>query len=427
PLAVRLRGALDRAALEAALTDVIIRHESLRTVVTTVDGVPRQLVREAAGVSLSVPVSTVAEEALAPTARELADRPIDMGVDLPLRADLLQMGPEDHVLVLVVHHIAADGWSLAPLAADISTAYTARLAGRAPEWQPLPVQYADYTLWQRNLLGREDDPDSVLTHQLAYWRHTLADLPEELALPTDRPRPHTASYQGAGVHLTLPPQLHKRLLELAHAQGVTLHMVIQSALAVLLSRLGAGQDIPIGTPVAGRTDDALDDLVGFFVNTLVTRTDLSGDPTFSQLLSRVRDHSLEALAHQDIPFERLVEELCPTRSMARHPLFQVMLTLQNTRQAILDLPGLTIEPVDTGERPAKFDLSVDLAETFDAQGAPTGVHGTLTYATDLFDASTARVLAARFVRVLEGVVADPDRPLHRIEVMDTAERERVLT
>ncbi|MET8566301.1 amino acid adenylation domain-containing protein, partial [Streptomyces flaveolus] len=426
PFAMRLSGALDREALRRSFTDLLDRHEVLRTVVTAVEGVPEQRILGSDEVDFPLPVVEVGQEQVSGTVADLAWETFDLAVDLPLRASLLAVGPGEHVLVVVLHHIAADGWSLAPLAADVSRAYTARVAGQAPEWEPLPVQYADYALWQQDLLGNEDDPESLLNEQLAFWRETLAGLPEELELPTDRPRPAVASYRAVSAPLELDAQAHRRLAELARDRGVTVHMVLQSALALLLARLGAGDDIAIGTPVAGRTDDALDELVGFFVNTLVSRTDLSGRPTFAQVLDRVREAALDAHEHQDIPFERLVEDLAPTRSMARHPLFQVMLTLQNNAEVTLDLPGLSVELVPTGETPAKFDLAVELRETFDAYGAPAGVRGLLSCAHDLFDASTAEVLARRFERVVQAVAADPAVRVHEVQIMDAAERELVL-
>ncbi|MEY9946670.1 non-ribosomal peptide synthase/polyketide synthase [Kitasatospora sp. GAS1066B] len=423
PLALRLSGALDTAVLHQALRDVTERHEVLRTVFPAVDGHPRQQVLPIDAVGSLLTVAAFDEQAIS----QAAAHTFDLRADVPLHAWQFSQSATEHVLLVVVHHIAGDGWSLDPLARDISTAYAARLAGAAPLWEPLPVQYADYALWQRELLGSPEDPASVLAQQLAYWRAALAELPEELALPTDRPRPAIAGHQGGFVDLAVPAEVHQQLQELARAEGVTVFMVLQAALAVLLSRLGAGTDIPIGTPIAGRTDDALDDLVGFFVNTLVLRTDLSGEPSFTELLHRVRETGLSAFAHQDVPFERLVEELAPTRSMARHPLFQVMLSLQNNAQAVIDLPGLTAAPMPTGPAAARFDLGLSLGEAFDPDGVPAGLSGTLTFAVDLFDATTAEQLAQRFVRVLTGVLAEPQLPVDRVEVLDDAERHRILT
>ncbi|WP_328918276.1 amino acid adenylation domain-containing protein [Streptomyces jietaisiensis] len=424
PFALRLTGSLDVDALENALRDLVERHEVLRTVFATVAGEPYQrvLTLDEAAVSLPVRRVTDLDAALA----EAADHRFDLASQIPLRARLLETGPEEHVLVLVVHHIAGDGWSLAPLTRDLSAAYTARKAGRAPAWATLSVQYADYSQWQRQLLGEEGDADSVLARQLDHWRAALADLPQELALPFDRPRPALSSHRGGTVGLTVDAPLHAALMELARAEGVTVFMVLQAALAVLLHRLGAGEDIPLGTPIAGRTDEALDDLVGFFVNTLVLRSDLSGAPTFAQLLARTRETDLAAYTHQDVPFERLVEDLAPARSMARHPLFQVMLTLQNTAAARLDLPGLHVETLPAGPLPAKFDLDLQIAERTAEDGTAAGLAGSLTYATDLFDHASAEAVVRRFVLVLRAVVADPSVPVTRVDVLQPGERERLL-
>ncbi|WP_162625094.1 non-ribosomal peptide synthetase [Streptomyces cadmiisoli] len=425
PLTLRLTGSLDVAALKAALRDLVGRHEVLRTVFATVDGQPYQqiLSAEMASVSLAVEQVTDLESAI----NEVAGHRFDLATEIPVRTWLFEAGPDEHVLVMVVHHIAGDGWSLAPLTRDLSAAYTARSTGQTPEWAPLSVQYADYSLWQRQLLGEEADAASVLAQQLGYWREALADLPQELTLPFDRPRPTMSSHQGGRVELTIDVQIHNALAELARAQGVTVFMVVQAALAVLLHRIGAGDDIPVGTSIAGRTDEALDDLVGFFVNTLVLRSDLSGDPTFLQLLARTREADLGAYTHQDVPFERLVEDLAPVRSMARHPLFQVMLTLQNTVEARLDLPGLNIEALPAAVLPAKFDLDFQIAEQITDGGTPAGLSGLITYATDLFDPASVEAIARRFLMVLETVTADPSVPVSRIDVLDTAERERILS
>ncbi|MFD8789178.1 condensation domain-containing protein, partial [Kitasatospora sp. NPDC059599] len=273
PAAVRLSGAVDQEALEAALRDVIDRHHVLRTVLTVVDGRPVQRVLPTEELSIGLSVEPVGDEdELAAAVNRSAGQPFDLATELPLRASLFTLAPEQQVLLLTLHHIAGDGWSMAPLGRDLSAAYAARVAGGAPGWAPLPVQYADYTLWQRELLGSEQDEDGLLARQLGYWRDALADLPEELALPFDRPRPAVATHRGGDIELTVPAELHADLRKLAMDHGVTPAMVLQAALGVLLSRLGAGEDVPVGTPVAGRTDEALDELVGFFVNTLVVRT-----------------------------------------------------------------------------------------------------------------------------------------------------------
>ncbi|WSJ48177.1 amino acid adenylation domain-containing protein [Streptomyces sp. NBC_01317] len=425
PVALRLTGDLDIEALRRALGDVVGRHEVLRTVFPTDEGRPYQQILDPP-FSFDLPVVEVGREGLTEAVAGLAGHAFDLAAEFPLRAWLLRVGPGECVLVMVVHHIAGDGWSMGPLAQDVSIAYAARSGGQAPGWEPLAVQYADYTLWQRELLGEETDPDSLLNEQLGYWRQALDGVPHELVLPFDRPRPTVVSHRGGRVDIRVPAEVHARVAELARAEGVTVFMVLQAALAVLLSRVGAGSDIPVGTPVAGRTDEALDDLIGFFVNTLVIRTDLSGDPSFAGLLEQVRENGLAAFAHQDVPFERLVEDLAPARSMARHPLFQVMLALQNNAQAVLDLPGVDSVLLPAGEPVAKFDLSFTLTETFHTGGRPAGLDGGVDYALDLFDHKTVETLADRFVRVLDTVTADPHQHLTAIEVLDPAERKRIL-
>ncbi|GAB7034768.1 amino acid adenylation domain-containing protein [Streptomyces sp. NPDC021749] len=424
--AVRLTGALDTDALRAALGDLTDRHEVLRTLYPELAGVPGQVVVDADGARPDLPRHEVTggeRELTAHLAAECAAG-FDLTCELPLRARLFRLGPTEHVLLLVLHHIAVDGWSLEVLAGELTRAYRARRAGRAPELPELAVTYADFTLWQRRLLGAEDDPAGLQNRQLAYWMRTLRGMPEELELPTDHRRPQVAGHAGDAVGFTVPAETHRRLAALAVAAGVSPFMVLQAALAVLLTKLGAGTDIPLGTPVAGRTDAALHDLVGFFVNTLVLRTDTGGDPTFAELLHRVRETDLGAYAHQDLPFERLVEALGPTRSLARQSLFQVMLILQNTARPRFLLDGLECAPVEVGLG-VKFDLAFEIAEQHDADG-PAGLTGRLEFATDLYTRPTARRLAERFVRLLTAAVTRPTERLSALAVLAPGERRQIL-
>src|SRR5262245_45818019 len=309
PTALRLEGDLNTATLETALGDVVTRHESLRTVFPEQDGVPFQYILPIAEVRAALITESITEAMLPECLAKAAATAFDLTQELPLRAWLFELTPQRHVLLLLLHHIAGDGWSIGPLVRDLAQAYAARARGEAPVWDELPVQYADYTLWHRDLLGEENDPESLLTQQLAFWREALAGAPEELNLPTDHRRPAVPSYRGAVVPVQLEAGLHRRLLELARASGASLFMVLQAGLAARRSRLGAGEDITLGTPIAGRTERALEDLVGLCLNTLVLRTDVSWAPSFRELIRRVRAFDLEAYDRQDVPFEKLVEEL----------------------------------------------------------------------------------------------------------------------
>ncbi|MGP3919933.1 amino acid adenylation domain-containing protein, partial [Nonomuraea sp. 10N515B] len=420
PVALRLSGALDREALRTALHDVLARHEPLRTVFPEIDGEPRQVILDPVDVEWQV--RQVCEADISAALGTAARYGFDLATELPVRVTLFDCGPDEHVLLILIHHIAGDGWSMGPLARDVLTAYMARVAGEAPVWEPLPVQYADYTLWQRQLLGDESDPDSLFSRQVEYWKGQLAGLPERLELPADRPRPAVASYDGAYVVFELDAGLHRRLAELALGANATVFMVLQAAMAALLTRLGAGTDVPLGSGVAGRTDRALEELVGLFVNTFVLRTDTSGDPSFAELVGRVRQASLAAYDHQDVPFEHLVEVLNPQRSTAHHPLFQVALVLQNTPGREFDLPGLRIRQEEVGIGKSRFDLMFSLSELDGDQG----MGGLVEYASDLFDRSTVEGVVTRWVRLLEQFVAEPQRPIGQAELLTGTELDQLL-
>ena len=426
PFAWRLRGRLDAAALAAALGDVVARHESLRTVFSAADGQAYQRVIPAGQATPELTVVPAAEAELPELTGQACRYVFDLAGELPVRAWLFVLSDEEHVLVLLTHHIASDGWSVGILLHDLEQAYRARLAGRGPDWADLPVQYADYTLWQRELLGADLDGDSVLARQVRYWQASLAGLPDQLELPFDRPRPAYPSYRGGRLPVRIDAGLHAGLAELAHRHQVTVFMVLQAGLAALLSRSGAGTDIPIGTPVAGRDDEGLHDLVGFFVNTVVLRTDLAGDPSFTELLGRIRERDLAAYAHQDVPFERLVEALNPVRSTAHHPLFQVMLASDDdavSRQ--WHIPGLQAQDEPLVVEAAKFDLSLTFRQQHAADGTPDGIGVIVEYAADLFDPETVQALGERLVRLLDQLVADPELRVSGVDLLTPAERELV--
>ncbi len=423
PMTFRLTGQLRPDALGAALRDVAARHEVLRTVIPESDGLPSLRVRGAVDGAPELKVRALSEDGLAAALAAEYDLGFDLTRETPVRVRLFSLGKDEHVLVLVLHHIAFDGWSMAPLLGDLSTAYRARCAGRAPDWTPLPVQYADYAIWERKLLGSADDPDSHLSGQLAYWKEALAGLPDELALPTDFPRPAVSGNSGGEVVFELDAELYATLVAIARQAGATEFMVLQTAFAALLTKLGAGTDIPVGTSVAGRTDDALGDLVGFFVNSLVLRTDTAGDPAFTELLARVREADLAAYSHQDVPFEQIVDALNPPRALARHPLFQVMLTLQNNEAAPLVLPGLSVRPAFVESGRIKVDLALQLLE-WPEDGSMRGLLG---YSSDLFTRATAERVVAGFVRLLRAVAADQHVRLSRVDVLGDDERAQALT
>ncbi|MGO0714668.1 non-ribosomal peptide synthetase DhbF [Bacillus subtilis] len=427
PVAVRLSGELDQGLLKAALYDLVRRHESLRTIFPESQGTSYQHILDADQAHPELHVTEIAEKELSDRLAEAVRYSFDLAAEPAFRAELFVIGPDEYVLLLLVHHIVGDGWSLTPLTRDLGTAYAARCHGRSPEWAPLAVQYADYALWQQELLGNEDNPNSLIAGQLAFWKETLKNLPDQLELPTDYSRPAEPSHDGDTIHFRIEPELHKRLQELARANRVSLFMVLQSGLAALLTRLGAGTDIPIGSPIAGRNDDALGDLVGLFINTLVLRTDTSGDPSFRELLDRVREVNLAAYDNQDLPFERLVEVLNPARSRATHPLFQIMLAFQNTPDAELHLPDMESSLRINSVGSAKFDLTLEISEDRLADGTPNGMEGLLEYSTDLFKRETAQALADRLMRLLEAAESDPDEQIGNLDILAPEEHSSMVT
>ncbi|MCY7832673.1 non-ribosomal peptide synthetase DhbF [Bacillus spizizenii] len=427
PVAVRLSGELDQGVLQAALYDLVCRHESLRTIFPESQGTSYQHILDADQARPVLHVTEIDEKELSGRFAEAVRYSFDLAAEPAFRAELFVIGPDEYVLLLLVHHIVGDGWSLTPLTRDLGAAYAARCYGKAPEWAPLTVQYADYALWQQELLGSGDDPNSLIAGQLAFWKESLKNLPDQLELPTDYSRPAEPSHDGDTIHFCIEPELHKRLQDLARANRVSLFMVLQSGLAALLTRLGAGTDIPIGSPIAGRNDDALGDLVGLFINTFVLRTDTSGDPSFRELLDRVREVNLAAYENQDLPFERLVEVLNPARSRATHPLFQIMFAFQNTPDAELNLPDMESSLRIHSVGSAKFDLTLEISENRLADGTPNGLEGLLEYSTDLFKQATAQALADRLMRLLEAAESDPDQQIGNLDILAPEERSSMVT
>ncbi|WP_333767627.1 non-ribosomal peptide synthetase [Streptomyces sp. IBSBF 2435] len=426
PTALRLTGPLDVAALRGALADVVGRHEPLRTVFPEKDGSSCQRVIDADAARPHLPVVALSEDEVDAAVRRSVALPFDL-TRPPFRAELFELGPLDHVLLLVAHHIATDGWSTGPLLGDLAAAYRSRTDGGKPGLEELPVRYADYTLWQRELLGDPADPDSVHAREADHWRQVLDGMPEVLSLPADRPRPPVAGHQGGRTPFRCGPERFRALARLARDRRCTPFMVVHAAVAVLLSRMGAGEDLPIGAVVSGRQDEELDGMVGFFVNTLVLRTDLSGDPSFTELLERVRRTDLDAFAHQDLPFDLLVAALNPPRSPAHHPLFQVMIALGAHSQDGPDFGAVAATPLAVDGPPsAKFDLTFQLAERHGGPGTAHDLDGYLEYAAGLFDHRTAEGLCERLLRVLDAVLEDPSRTVHRIDVLSAEERHRTL-
>ncbi|MBV9108645.1 MAG: amino acid adenylation domain-containing protein, partial [Gemmatimonadetes bacterium] len=421
PLALRVHGALDAGALEGALTEVVRRHESLRSVIRAETGAEAEQVILPPGPfplpadDLSALLPDEREEETRRIVHEEIRRPFDLAAGPLLRARLLRLADEEHVLVLAMHHVVSDGWSLGVLFRELGALYDAFSRGAPPPLDPLPLQYADYAAWQR-----EHWTEARLAAQLEWWRRALAGAPAVLELPADRARPAVQSHRGAKLRVTLPRALADGVRELARREEATPFMVMLAAFQVLLWRWSGEEDLVVGSPVAGRTRTETEGLIGFFVNTLPLRADLSGDPAFTSLLHRVRETTLGAYQHQELPFERLVEALHPERSLGHAPVFQHVFALQNAAPAELQLPGVRMELMATESGTARFDLEWSLWEREE------GITGAIHYAEDLFDRETVERMAGHYRRLLEAAVARPGARVSTLPLLSGDERARLV-
>jgi amino acid adenylation domain-containing protein len=420
PWAMRLRGPLAIAPLTQALNTLLARHEILRTTFNSVDGSPIQVISEPRPLELSVidlrSWKEIERELEAVRLAEAdARQPFDLIRGPLLRATLIRLGEEDHVMLLTMHHIVSDGWSTVVFERELSELYQALSKGLPPPLADLPIQYADFAVWQRNWLQGK-----VLDEQLSYWKKQLGNLPAVLNLPTDRPRPPVQSYRGARQTAEFSKDLTQRLKALSRKEGVTLFMTLLAAFQTLLHRYTGHDDVAVGSPIAGRNRKEIEGLIGFFVNTLVLRCNFSGDPTFNEVLIRAREMALGAYAHQDLPFEKLMEELKPERSLNHSPLFQVMFDLQNESTAALQIEGLTLSSFKMENGTAKFDLTLTMSETRE------GLRASLRYNTDLFEAATIKRLLGHFGTLLEGIVSNPQARIPELPILTDAEKHQLL-
>jgi len=419
PVALRLTGCLNVTALERTLSEIVRRHELLRTTFSVIDDQPAQVIAPPS--ALTLPIVDLSELPKAERevaahrlAAEEAQRPFDLSVGPLLRASLVRLGAEEHIALFTLHHIVSDAWSTSIFVREVGALYEAFLNGRPSPLAELPIQYADFAVWQHEWL------QETLAKEVAYWRKQLAGAPPTLELPADHPRPATQSHRGAVVTWTLPVSLTNSLRELSKREGFTLFMILLGAFEVLLHRYTGQNDIVVGTPIAGRNRSEVENLIGFFINTLVLRTKLDGKSSFRELLRQVREVALEAYAHQELPFEKLVEELNPERSLSHAPVFQISFGLQNVQRGTLELPGLTLDLVDVDNKAARADLGLNLIETENT------VFGHLHYNTDLFEEATIVRLAAHYQQLLESVVADPGAQISRLPLLTEAERAQQL-
>lgn len=419
PITVRLLGTLDIPALQGSLETIVMRHEVLRAYFPVRDGRPEQVIRPHTNLCHAV----VDLSGLDETARERETRrlildeislPFNLATGPLIRVSFLRHGPEEHILVLVLHHIATDAWSKGLLARELSALYSAFTGGGANPLSPLPIQYPDFAAWQRNRLER-----GAFQRQIDYWRKELAGAPALLDLPADRPRAAVPGYEGARIVTTLDGGLCKGLIDVSRQCNLTLFMTLLASFYVLLYRYTGLEDIVVGTPIANRTRSELEPLIGFFMNTLALRVNMSGNPTFIEFLTRVRQVSLAAYSHQDLPFDKLVEELQPQRSTSHSPIFQVMFALQNADTDAEELPGLKIEPIDLDRSVARFDLALSLVQM------PQGIEASLEFSTDLFDMARMERLLGHYGSLLEGILADPEQSIARLPLLTAQERNQL--
>jgi acyl carrier protein len=421
PSAIKLTGVLDVDALERSLNEIVRRHEVLRTTISQLDGEPQQIIRPAEPFHLPlIDLSELPDEErmaeLMRLIRAEAELPFDLMRGPLLRLSLLRLGAEEHTALVTMHHIVSDAWSTGILIREVAALYTAYCAGQPSPLEELPLQYADFAHWQREWLRGD-----ALERQLSYWRRQLAGAPHGLDLPGTKPRPAVPTFRAARQTVKLSREVSEELKALNRRTGVTMFMSLLAAFDVLLYRYGGQADLLVGTPIANRNRLETEALIGFFVNTLVLRLDLGGDPTFIEVLQRVREVSLEAYAHQDLPFEKLVEELQPDRRQNHSPLFQVMFVLQNIETGTLELPGLSLSQYEEEDRTAKFDLLLTMWETTD------GVEGFLKYNTDIFADSTIRKMVEHFRTLIENLLADPQQQLSHSSFLTGAETKGLTT
>jgi amino acid adenylation domain-containing protein len=424
PVAVRLQGQLNLATLEQTFNEILRRHETLRTNFQIVEGQPVAVISPIA--SLQMPLLDLSE--LPNTQKEAevkqqilaeAQLPFDLKTDLLLRVKLLRLGEQEHILIVTMHHIASDGWSIGVMVSEVATLYEAFCAGQPSPLPQLPIHYADFAAWQRQCLQGE-----ALQAQMSYWRKQLEGAPSVLELPLDQPRPTVGTFRGASYSFEISKEVSLALNQLSQQAGSTLFMTLLAAFNILLGRYTGNEDIVVGTPIANRNRAEIEGLIGFFVNTLVMRTNLSGNPSFLELLERVREVTLGAYTHQDFPFEQLVEALQPQRSLSHTPLFQVMFVLQNAPMLQIELPGLTLSPLESDSGTAKFDLTLILSEMMPR--TESGLRGKFEYNTDLFDASTITRMVEHFCTLLSGIAAAPERRISELPLLTESQRHQLL-